>query len=135
MQPLKTVVETARQNKPSRLALEMVEASGGSISYDQAMEMLLRHGVFKWFAARRDLIRLKNDMREYLTFLMHSPRSLKGARKRRPSPRAAAIVTLNWARESIRAICHQPRCTAPDHDREAARWLYHKLNPEEAANG
>jgi len=86
-----------------------MESNG--ISYDVAMDMLLRHGVFKWFACRRDLIRLKDDLRREL----HTARG----------QRAATLVSV---RERIRAICHSTRLRAPDHDLHAALWLSERLD-------
>ena len=99
---LRHEVEQHRQNKPSRLAREM----SAYMPYDLAMEMLLRHGVFKWFAARRDLLRLKDSWRLEL----HAARGVR-------------CNTLVHCREAIRKICKSPRLRAPDHDAEAQRWL------------
>lgn len=78
--------------------------------YDRAMEMLLRHGVFKWFTARRKLIALKDAWRAELRSIQRSGDSCR-------------IRTLVECREALRCVCQTSRWVAPDHDRAAQRWL------------
>jgi len=106
---LKQTVNQHRQNKPSRLAREMSKY----MDYNTAMEMLLRHGVFKWMSARRDLIKLKNTWG-----------------RRLPTARGRRCAQLVECREAVRKICHSSRLRAPDHDSKAEQWLRGRLQED-----
>lgn len=83
--------------------------------------VLLRRGVFKWFAVRKGLIRLKNDWRDEIRILHAQLRH-----ERDPVRRAelrGRLHALEEARAAVRALCHMPRAVAPDGDRDAKRFL------------
>jgi hypothetical protein len=54
------ILDQQPQNKPSQIVRDLADVGVNPIvSY----EILLRRGVFKWFAARRDIIKLKDRLK------------------------------------------------------------------------
>jgi len=110
-----------RQNKPSRI----IRALGSlGVSETAAAQILMAHGVYKWLAARRDLIRAKNSWRAELTALYRSIED--GTIKRGTKEHHVAvgrIAALEQCRGEVRAICHSQRWRAPDHDPRAMDYF------------
>ena len=108
------------QNKPTLIARDLAPYVEADIVY----ESLLRRGVFKWLAVRRNLIVLKNTWKARVTaslerqkaakdtFDFHTVDYERGYRK-----------GIEECRAEVRALCHSERWQAPDHDRHAIRWL------------
>ena len=107
------------QNKPSLIADDL-ECFG--IAPEITYSILLGRGVFKWLAARRDIIKLKDDWRDRLTMLY---RSVCNVPRNSPEHRelVGQIHALEECRAQIRAVCHSERWRAPDYDSGAARFL------------
>jgi hypothetical protein len=82
--------------------------------------ILMGRGVYKWLAARRDFIKLKNDIRDELTILYGEVGKLNGKEKYKMQGR---IEALEDCRKEIRAICHSHRWRIPDNDKNSWKWL------------
>jgi len=65
-------------------------------------KILLARGVNKWLKARRDIIRLKHEIKQQIINLN------KIYEKWNPSHKAT-LKMLNYFRQELRKICHQPR--------------------------
>ena len=108
-----------KQNRPSLVARDL-ERFG--VPREVTHAVLLARGVYKWLAARRDLIRLKDKWRDELTELYR-----RSAKMRKGTPEHRELVgyikALEKCRAEIRAICHSDRFRAPDTDREAQRFI------------
>lgn len=105
-----------RQNKPTLVARDLA----AYVDADTVYTVLLRRGVFKWLAARRKLIRVKDVWRERITASLEEQRTADPARKQWLRGYRAA---LEECRAEVRTICHGPRWDCPDFDRDAQRWL------------
>ena len=108
-----------RQNRPSLVARDL-EKFG--VPREVTHKVLLARGVYKWFAVRRDLIRLKNEWKDELSRLY---RQVERMKKGTPEHRELVgyIKTLERCRAQVRALCHSERFRAPDNDREAIEIL------------
>ena len=58
--PRRATIWMERQNKPSLVVRDLEPLLAPGVRRSVIYESLLRRGVFKWLAVRRDLIRLKN---------------------------------------------------------------------------
>lgn len=116
------------QNRPTLIVRDLAPYAPADVVY----ETLLRRGVFKWLAARRKVIRLKNTWRVRITASLAEQREADPARKQWLRGYRAGI---EQCRAELRAICHGERWDCPDFDREAQRWLerYERENAEDAA--
>ena len=114
----KELIWNIAQNKPSLIADDL-ECYG--VPRKVTYTVLLARGVFKWLAARRDLIKLKNIWRDELTELYIKAQNRKG------SPEHQRIIgrieALEMCRAQVRSICHSQRYRAPDFDRKANEFL------------
>lgn len=81
--------------------------------------VLLRRGVFKWLAVRRGLIRLKDAWRDEIRIL-HAQLRQEWDPVRRAELRGR-LHAFEEARAAVQVLCHLPRATAPEGDREAKR--------------
>lgn len=115
-----------KQNKASYIVDDIVKA--GYLAWlddGVAYEILLRRGVFKWFAARRQLIKLKDAWRDRITDSLQKTWNAKHYLR---DKEIAAYwkgyrSALEECRAEIREICHSDRWQAPDNDRRAKKWL------------
>ena len=64
--------------------------------------ILLARGVNKWFKARRDIIKLKHDIKKQI-------RAVLGRYKKRNLADKTELKLLNTFYERLENICHQPR--------------------------
>lgn len=111
----KTIWEE-RQNKPSLVVRDLAHL----VDEDTVFEVLLRRGVFKWLAVRRQLIRLKDLWKGRVTQSIELQKMAvngevnywRGYRK-----------AVEECRAEVRALCHGERWRAPDFDRDAKAWL------------
>ena len=103
-----------RQNKPTLIVRDLVNLG---VSEADAYEILLRRGVFKWFAVREEIILLKNEMKEEL-------REIQAARREAKNPELRGrLLAITKYREKIRKFCHSDRWQCPRRDNSAAKWL------------
>jgi len=133
MNPLNVCKEniwTYRQNRPSLIAKDLAELYG--IDRKESLLILMARGVFKWFAVRRDIIRLKNKMKvsvrkaqedivDYKYILRHLPKDLT-------SEIRSAVKNLYYTkgylrakeedRAALRKLCHSERWQCPPRDIE-----------------
>ena len=121
------------QNKPTLVARDLEQFVPADVIY----AALLRRGVFKWLAVRRDLIRLKDSWKREIIVTLAEIRRAKATGDRdalhRARGRLEAIVSC---RESVRSLCHSDRWQCPDHDSKAREWLYKSsVNTKETQNG
>jgi len=115
------------QNRPSLVADDLERAG---VPRAVTHTILLARGVYKWLAVRRGLIDLKNQWRAELTQLyIAASREPRGSARRREI--VARIRALEECRAAVRGLCHSPRWSAPDNDREALRFLESYRGEEE----
>lgn len=143
-----------KQNKPTLIVQDILSETR-PLTADVLYEVLLRRGVFKWFAVRRDLIQLKNTWKHRIIELQHFIRDVKfecsklnqqlHAAEDRGSHQTAIFLrialnkthkmlhqakgelrALESCRASVRALCHSPRWRAPEFDKAAVAWLQRK---------
>lgn len=105
-----------RQNKPTYVVRDLEKYAPANIIY----KALLRRGVFKWLAVRRELITLKNIWKERLKT---ADAEWREARHQRRAYLKGYRAALRECRAEVRGLCHSQRWRAPDFDREANRWL------------
>jgi len=107
------------QNRPSLVADDL-EVLG--ISREVTHSILLKRGIYKWLAVRRELIKLKNKWRDELTELYHEAgQYTRGSPERREI--VGRIKTLEKCRAEVRELCHSDRWQAPDFDKEANDYI------------
>ena len=102
-------------------------------------EILLARGVFKWFSVRRDLIKLKDKMKNSITTSIAAQHIYKRDRSVRRYNMIAyeqgyRAATEHW-RAEIRRMCHSQRWRAPDNDKHAQRWLDKRTEDENKREG
>jgi len=123
MKPTPENIWNFEQNKPSLIVKDITEKYP-EVDPDFIYEVLLKRGIFKWLAVRRDLIKLKNIWRDEITELRDI---LTQAKKDRESYKfkkeSGAIKILTRCRQDIRKLCHSERWRAPDFDRKANKFL------------
>lgn len=100
------------QNKPTLVVKDIVEKYP-DVDPKFIYEVLLKRGVFKWLAVRRDLIKLKDTWRNEVKTLN---------RKKTPEEKGY-YKALIACRKQIRMLCHSERFRAPDFDSKANLFL------------
>lgn len=105
-------INTFRQNKPS-LIVDDICYLYPNVERSVVYEILLRRGVFKWFAARRDLIRLKENLKN----------QIKRLNGKKTLEQKGEWKTLVKCRESLRKIFHSNRWRCQDDDRKTRDYL------------
>lgn len=96
-------INSFRQNSPEliiRDARRMLDLNEEQCEI--LRQIMLARGVNKWLKARRDLIKLNQRLKARIRNLHESYNSWDPSQK-------TALKLLNEFRESLRAICHQPR--------------------------
>jgi hypothetical protein len=136
--PTRKNIWNFRQNKPTYIVKDLwqyidpdaVDCLPGN--YDRPArliyEVLLKRGVFKWLAVRRDLIKLKNVWKDRIAGSLVTTTHLK---KNEDTPRTRYLLAyekgyrraIEQCRAEVRALCHSDRWRAPDFDREANKFL------------
>lgn len=109
-----------RQNKPS-LIVQDLRRWNCWLSRDKIYEILLKRGVFKWFAVRRQLIKLKNTWKTRVTESI--ARQKQAAHNSTRAYERGYRDGVQECRAEVRALCHSSRWQAPDNDRKAQDWL------------
>lgn len=92
-----------RQNSPEliiRDAKRMLRLDDDQLEI--LRRILLARGVNKWFKARRDIIKLKHDIKKQI-------REVLGRYKKRNPVHKTEFELLNSFYERLESICHQPR--------------------------
>ncbi len=111
------------QNKPTQVVQDICERYP-EVDPDFVYKILLKRGVFKWLAVRRDLIKLKHvwkkEINELHTILTEAGLNKEKYKFRRET---GAIKALNRCRQAVRKLCHSERWQAPDFDRKANEYL------------
>jgi hypothetical protein len=100
------------QNKPSLIVKDICNKYP-EVSPDFVYEVLLKRGIFKWLAARRDIIKIKNTWRE----------KVRELNRKKSQKEVGYLKALEHCRKDIRKICHSDRWRAPDFDKKANNFL------------
>jgi hypothetical protein len=108
----KKTIWSFAQNKPSLVVKDIIEKYP-EVDPDFIYKVLLQRGVFKWLSVRRQLIKLKDTMRDEVKKLNHR----KTAREK------GYHEALIKCRADIRKLCHSERWVAPDFDEKAKKYL------------
>lgn|SRR5574341_310052 len=99
-------------------------------------EILLRRGVYKWLAVRRDLIRYKHTLKDLENVMLEHTHLIKamgtalGKEARHNSDYLklrsegkGILKTMQRIRKDLRAMTHSDRLRAPDNDRMAQDYV------------
>ena len=107
------------QNKPSLIVSDLAKYG---VPDDVSAKILIARGVSKWLAVRRDLIKLKDDMRDELTLLY---RTSENMRKDSMEHRyiVGQIHAIEKYRAVIREMCHSERWRYPEFDKKFKQYL------------
>ena len=101
-----------RQNKPSLIVYDIVERYP-NVDAEFIYEVLLRRGVFKWLAVRRDLIKLKEEWKK----------KIRELNRKKTQQEKGYLKALEKCRAQVRDLCHSPRWRAPDFDKKSQQFL------------
>lgn len=116
------------QNKPTQVARDLEYLL--AVPPDTTYRVLLARGVFKWLAVRRKLMKLKDRWKEEVTDSIARQRDGRWRSKRRTRDWERGYrAGIEACRAEVRGLCHGERWQAPDHDREAVRWLEESGDP------
>lgn len=107
-------IDNEPQNKPSLIAKDFADLG---IPKKMTYSILLKRGVFKWLAVRRDLIKIKDVWKGILRELYNQQTEQKS------EYRKGLIKGIEMCRKDIRGMCHSGRMRAPDFDKEAIKFL------------
>ncbi len=120
-------IDEERQNKPTLIVRDLLRYG---ITTDAAYEILLRRGVFKWFAVRRGLIRLKDAWRDDITRVMELLRYARAYRRFYGGGSDYCIgywrgylKAAQTYRGEVSALRHSPRMRVQDDDKLARKWF------------
>jgi len=97
------------QNRPTLVVRDLAPYAPADVVYGS----LLRRGVFKWLAVRRDMIRLKDAWKA----------EVRALNRKKTEREKGYLEALEKCRAEIRRLCHGPRWVAPDNDRGANEYL------------
>ena len=100
------------QNKPTLIVQDII-TKYPNVESDFIYKVLLQRGVFKWLSVRRDLIKLKDEIRKEIT-------KLNGKKTIEEKGYYKALIKV---RQDIRKLCHSSRWRAPDFDKSANEFL------------
>jgi len=115
-----TDINNAKQNRPSLICADLLEKHG--VPETSTAAVLMNRGVYKWFAVRRDIIRLKTVWKHQVCcYHVHIKQLRRGSTERREA--AAALRTLELCRKQLRELCHSPRWQFPDNDPKGRRLI------------
>lgn len=112
IKPTRKNIWNFRQNKPSQVVSDIMQRYP-DIDENFLYEVLLKRGILKWLSVRRDLIRLKHDMKG----------ELRDLNKKKTPKEKGYYEAVNKYRGKIRKLCHSPRWQAPGFDRKANNFL------------
>ena len=104
------------QNKPTLIVEDLQAFADPDVIYAS----LLRRGVFKWLAVRRDLIKLKNRWKDVIKMTQNVRLKTYGEQRAFYKGYQKAYEEC---RAEVRALCHSERWRAPDFDKKANAWL------------
>lgn len=113
MNPSKKNIWAFKQNKPSLIVKDITDKYP-NVPPDFIYSVLLKRGVFKWLAVRRDLIRLKDEWRYIVRELCE---------KKKTHKEVGYLNAIVQCRKQVRDLCHSDRWRAPDYDRGANEYL------------
>ena len=109
------------QNKPSLITRDFYDLYG--IPQLDSARILMSRGVFKWFAGRRKLLKLKESIKAELKLRYMSANEFKKNMESTNSKdfymNKGAIKALEHVLKEIQAIGHAPRWDVQDNDRRS----------------
>lgn len=115
-------IDRLPQNKVRHLVADF---AAYGVPSDMVLAILLRRGVFKWLACRRDVIRLKHDWRDDVRAAQGKVAELK--RRHGRSWWRGYLSALTICRQQVRVVCDSSRVRAPDNDWTARDYLRRTL--------
>lgn len=118
----KRTINNKRQNKPTYVAQDLEKIG---VPRDITYHSLLKRGVFKWMAARKDIITLKKTIKDRIR---DANEWITSAKKNGDDPKTIAFMrgnlrALQDCQMEIRRICHSSRWRAPQNDNGAIDYL------------
>lgn len=111
----KSTIWEFAQNKPTYIVRDICEKYP-NVDPDFVYEVLLKRGVFKWLAVRRDLIKLKIDWKS----------KVRELNRKKTDKEKGYLKALVDCKEEVRRLCHSERWRAPDFDINAKLYLKRK---------
>ena len=114
----RTTINSQKQNKPTLVVADMARIG---VDPQFTYHVLLKRGIFKWLAGRKQIIKLKNTLKDKVRESISEQKStqnwtkkhyLRGYRK-----------AMEECRKELRLICHQSRWTVQPDDRHAKKFL------------
>jgi len=142
----KQALDNERQNKVTYVVKDICDRYP-EVDPDFVYDVLLRRGVFKWLAVRRDLIKLKLEWQGQVRTIQLALRAFKlmdrmkeehatNFKERRLMHKLRGRLSrLEECRKQLKDLCHSSRRQAPDHDFEAQRWLKRQFISARAGHG
>ena len=112
MNNIKTEINSYKQNKPSYIVDDIIRRYP-EVDPDFIFDTLLKRGVFKWLAVRRDIIKLKTQWKK----------EVRELNRRKSDKEIGYLHALEKCRGEVRALCHSNRFRAPDFDRISVEFL------------
>lgn len=109
------------QNRPILIARDLNYYYG--IPIESSLKILMARGIFKWFANRRQLIKLKDNIKRELTDLQDNQKSLKRSNYELFLQNKGRIKVLTEVRAEIRKICHSQRWQFVDIDETSKKRM------------
>ena len=111
-------INSQKQNKPTLVVKDMARIG---VDPTFTYHVLLKRGIFKWLAGRKQIIKLKNTLKDKVRESIMEQKStqnwtkkhyLRGYRK-----------GLEECRKELRLICHGTRWTVQPDDKPAKKFL------------
>lgn len=110
--------------KQAKLSLIAKDLEVYGVSEDISYKILMARGVFKWFAVRRHIIKLKNRWKDRIRRILNQ---VIVAKKNRNIVKyhfwKGYLKGYEECRADIRVLCHSDRWVVPDNDQKAISWF------------
>lgn len=119
-------IDQYKQNSVYLIARDFEEHF--NIPQQEAFKILMARGVFKWFAVRRNLIKLKDSWKERVTLIIKIIKASKKLRDFRSLYYYRGYLKgYEDARKEVRALCHSSRWQASDKDEKSLLYMEERL--------
>jgi len=120
-------INNMKQNKVSYVVKDICEQYP-EVDPMFIYEVLLKRGIFKWLAAREDIIELKNEIREKLSLLEDWQHRVKNKKDWKTYQQSKGYIkAYEFILKRIRIITHSTRFRAAKKD-PAARWYLYLIS-------
>ena len=107
LNPFQVTPENISQYPQNRMRLVLRDFEVIGIPQEATRKILLARGVYKWMACRRDIIRLKDELKGEIRGLHEISRQLPAGELKRLT--LARVHALEEVRARLRSICHSQR--------------------------